>query len=521
MKHKLFIFLIILLVSGQSFSQMRPETYSLNSEKKYLSKTNSANPVSNSISDIITIGDTVWLATTKGVSVSFDRGNNWTNFYGQQPFGEDGISAIGYNKGVVWAATVTTKEVSGVGFVDVGTGLKYTINNGATWMSVPQPVDDLADSVVIYGINRLRALPVTVAEQNLTYDFAFTPGAVWITSWAGGLRRSTDMGHTWQRMVLPPDDMNSINPNDTLDFCYAASGGSYCNTGNYNHVSFSVLAVDDTVLYVGTADGINKTTNAGDQYPAWVKFNHTNQDEPISGNFVTALAYNVNDNIIWASTWKANDENEFYAVSSSTDGGASWNTFLKDEKPHNFGFKGLDVIAATDDGAFRSSDEGGSWILPNNIVDKNSGVALSDVAFYCAASQGEDIWLGSGDGLAKLTETGFWSGDWKIYFASAPVESANETYCYPNPFSPKLDILKIKYSTGGVNKKITIRIFDFAMNIVKTVIQNADRIKTLDDAPDKWDGRDENGDIVPNGVYFYRIDFDSGDPVFGKIIVLQ
>ena len=81
----------------------------------------------------------------------------------------------------------------------------------------------------MYGINRLRALPVTVAEQNLTYDFAFTPGAVWITSWAGGLRRSTDMGQTWQRMVLPPDDMDSINPDDTLDFCYAASAGNYCS----------------------------------------------------------------------------------------------------------------------------------------------------------------------------------------------------------------------------------------------------------------------------------------------------
>ena len=87
-------------------------------------------------------------------------------------------------------------------------------------------------------------------------------------------------------------------------------------SGNYNHVSFSVIAVDDTILYVGTADGINKTTNAGDQYPSWVKFNHTNQNEPISGNFITALAYNINDNTIWASTWKANDSTEFYAVSS-------------------------------------------------------------------------------------------------------------------------------------------------------------------------------------------------------------
>ena len=405
MKYKPLFFFIILFISSQSFPQLRPETYVLKGEKKYLSKNNSSNPVSNSIGDIITIGDTVWLATTRGVSVSFDRGKSWTNFYGIQPFGDDGISAIGYNNGVIWAATVTTKEVSGIGSVDVGTGLKYTTNNGATWTSIPQPVDNLADSTVMYGINRLRALPVTVAEQNLTYDFAFTPGAVWITSWAGGLRRSTDMGQTWQRMVLPPDDMDSINPDDTLDFCYAASAGNYCSTANYNHVSFSVIAVDDTILYVGTADGINKTTNAGDQYPSWVKFNHTNQNEPISGNFITALAYNINDNTIWASTWKANGETEFYAVSSSADGGAKWNTFLKDERPHNFGFKDYDVIAATDNGAFRSSNGGNSWILPNNIVDKNSGVALTNTAFYCAASEGNDIiWLGSGDGLAKLTE---------------------------------------------------------------------------------------------------------------------
>ena len=130
MKYKPLFFFIILFISSQSFPQLRPETYVLKGEKKYLSKNNSSNPVSNSIGDIITIGDTVWLATTRGVSVSFDRGKSWTNFYGQDPFGDDGISAIGYNNGVIWAATVTTKEVSGIGSVDVGTGLKYTTNNG-------------------------------------------------------------------------------------------------------------------------------------------------------------------------------------------------------------------------------------------------------------------------------------------------------------------------------------------------------------------------------------------------------
>ncbi len=38
---------------------------------------------------------------------------------------------------------------------------------------------------------------------------------------------------------------------------------------------------------------------------------------------------------------------------------------------------------------------------------------------------------------------------------------------------------------------------------------------------DNWDGKDENSTIVPNGVYFYRIDIGDDEPLFGKIIVLM
>ncbi len=57
-------------------------------------------------------------------------------------FGTDNVSAIGYYKGTLWAATA--KTVEGVAGEDVaaGTGLKYTTDNGLTWNSVPQPVDN-------------------------------------------------------------------------------------------------------------------------------------------------------------------------------------------------------------------------------------------------------------------------------------------------------------------------------------------------------------------------------------------
>ncbi|MFC2119718.1 hypothetical protein ACFLQ4_01465 [Bacteroidota bacterium] len=522
MKFKLAI-ILFLIALGSLFAQVTPYGYNLSADGKIIPKTSSTNPMSNSILDILTIGDTVWLGTSRGVSVSFDRGESWTNFFGTAPFGDDNISAIGYDSVSVtfWAATARTVE--GVADdVPAGTGLKYTTDNGLTWTAVPQPVDHPDSTTVQYGINTLQALPVTVTEQNLTYDIAFTPGTIWITSFAGGLRKSSDMGQTWQRVVLPPDFLSSIAPDDTLDFCLSPVAGSFCDEGNLNHRVFSVISTDETTLYVGTANGINKSTDNG---ISWIKFNHQNQAEPISGNFITALGYNNSTNIVWAATWKAEEASEYTGVSSSDNGGTTWKTFLRDEKTHNFGFKYFDVIAATDNGPFRSSNDGRSWILPTSIIDTisdpTSKVFLRTDTYFSAGTEGNDVWLGSNDGLVKLEESGFWRGKAKLFFAAQSLQDLSTTYCYPNPFSPNQEQLKIIYSTDNKPATVTIRIFDFGMNYVRTLIQNAPRQRGLEGPPDFWDGKDDTGKIVPNGVYMYRVDVDSDTPLFGKIIVLR
>jgi hypothetical protein len=510
--------LLLVFLTGsfnQTYSQV--DNYKLLNEVDKFYKANSQNPTSNTITDIIALGDTVWLGTSRGVSLSTDRGETWTNFFGNPQFGADNVSSIGYYNGVFWAATARTVEQNNQRLPQ-GTGLKYTSDLGRTWNSIPQPLDDPSDSTVQYGINTLRALPVTVAIQNLAYDIAFTPGTIWIATFAGGLRKSTDMGQSWQRVVLPPDSRNSIMPTDELDFCLSPVPGNFCSVGSLNHRVFSVIATDENTLYVGTANGVNKSTDNG---ISWVKFNHQNQDEPISGNFITALGFNNTNNTLWASTWKAEDPDEFYGVSYSTNGGESWKTTLREERPHNFGFKQNQTIVATGNGAFRTRDGGKTWITPGFIFDQVSDITLNTNVFFSAASQGADVWLGSDDGLVRLRETGFWQGTWKVFIASAPLASEDDTYCYPNPFSPRQDQLKIKYSTSDKDANVTIRVYDFAMNYVSTVIQNAQRNKNIESAPDYWDGRDANGNYVPNGVYIYRVEVEGKEPVFGKVIVLQ
>lgn len=534
---KLLVVFFLELFAVISLAQKLPKDYKFSNTN---SQDNLDNlPASNSIEKILFVGDTIWLATSKGLSKSTDYGVTWTNYFKHKDFGEDGISTIGYDNGTIWAATWHMDNFAGSN-IPVGTGLRYSTDYGKTWNKIEQPVDSPGDSIIIYGINKIRALPVTVQQQNFVYDIAFTKNTIWIVCFAGGLRKSTDMGKTWQRVVLPPDNLNSIKPTDTLNFSLQPVAGKFGKESYLNHRAFSLLAVDDSTIYVGTAGGINKSTDGG---ISWVKFNHTNQEKPISGNFILSLQLNEFDNSIWAATWKAEGQTEYYALSSSNDGGNSWQTYLTDEKVLDVAFKyygtennlvGTDIFAATEDGLFRSNDNGYTWIAAPEIVDNQTNVPINikkhrfRTVYVKQNNQSTtidkptDIWIGTLDGLVKFSEQDRnWNGDWKVYLSSVKITKTSETYAFPNPFSPDDEIVRIKYSIDK-SSNVTIRIFDFGMNLVRTVIQNAARNNTGEQI-EFWDGKDESGKIVPNGVYFYRIDIDSktDEPLFGKIMVLM
>ncbi|MFC2083810.1 hypothetical protein ACFLS9_02015 [Bacteroidota bacterium] len=521
--------LILFFISSFAFSQTMPINFRLSSES--LTKIYDITPASNSISDIVIADDMIWLATSKGLSKSIDNGENWINYYQTEAFGEEGVVGLGFRNNVIWTTTGHTTEASGQNLPE-GSGIRYSTDFGETWNKISQPVDDPGDSLITYGINTIRALPVTTTIQNISWDISFTKNTVWIASFAGGLRKSIDMGKTWIRVLLPPDNLDNIHPNDTLNFSLQPVAGNFGPENHLNHRVFSVVGVNDSTLFVGTAGGINKSTDNG---ISWKKFNHQNQDHPISGNFVTALGYDRVTNTLWGATWKAEDLAENWGVSATTNGGLSWEVFLPGEKAHNFGFKyitngsGNDeshVFVPTDNGIFRSSDFGNNWISPAVIQDDETKIPLSTDVFYSVNTKkredlSTDIWIGSDDGLVRLNESGgFWEGEWTVFLTSPPVKEETETFAFPNPFSPNIQSVKIKYVSPRSSVNVTIRIFDFGMNLVRTLIQNAPRVGEQDKI-EFWDGRNEVGKIVPNGTYFYRIDIDDDEPLFGKILVLK
>ncbi|MBN2566097.1 MAG: choice-of-anchor J domain-containing protein [Candidatus Eisenbacteria bacterium] len=98
--------------------------------------------------------------------------------------------------------------------------------------------------------------------------------------------------------------------------------------------------------------------------------------------------------------------------------------------------------------------------------------------------------------------------------------SNDNIYFYPNPYNPDGDQMGlIRYSLTQ-DGDVTIKIYDVSGSLVRTLLEDEPVGGGLQLA-EEWDGKNEAGDIVANGVYFYVVESGSGDRGVGKIAVLR
>ena len=473
-------------------------------------------PRSNSVSDLVVRGDSIWVGSGKGLDLTTNGGISWQHFSNTASFDETGISAVAVLNSRVAVAVATSTKVDNES-LPVGGGMHFSTNGGTTWSFTAQSVDAGLVDTIQYGISKIPVLAITTATNNITYDVALTSNRIWTANFAGMLRASTDSGKTLKPVVLPPDNLNSITPTDSLKFDLAPTSGKSGLTGNLNHRVFSVFARNDSVIWVGTAGGINKSTDGG---VSWKKYSHQNQDSAISGNFVVAINEQRVSNkfIVWAATVNAELPGEVRGVSYSTDEGSSWQTTLLGEFAHNISFKDSIVYVATDGGLLRSSDGGNAWIRSGTISDGKN--RFTSDALFAVAVKGDTVWVGGPEGLAYTLDSPSvpFGSIWRVFRTYQPVSSSSDTYAYPTPFSPDDEVVRIHY-TVTAGSGVTIRIFDFAMQPVRLLLNNAGNRGPESD--EIWNGKDDHGRRVANGVYFYSVSIAGNEPSWGKIFVVQ
>lgn len=508
--------LLVLLLSSAAVAQFAPSRLTLNDDPPAVEP--EQRMASNVIIDILPSQnpDILWLGTGGGATrLTADpeqpSGFRFESYGEAQGLGKGGVSGLLVTNSIIWASFAFDTSV---GISGAGGGLAYSRNGGITWTHVPQPRDRMYDLDPSNGYDRVLGYwPTTTNVDNITYDIALSDSFVWIVSKGGGLRRH----------LICLDDSCYNDYNDTTGWQVVSPDTFPFHPGErLNHRTFSVLYADNA-LYVGTAGGINKSTDNG---RTWRNFDAINNG--ISGNFVTALAYQPGEHAVWAATWRAEGTSEFYAVSRSTDAGTTWTVHLdsvqvtralgrfETVRAHGFGFDGQTVYVCDDLGLWKSPDGGTTWDLFSAPQDSVSLHALYEHEIYAALKDGRGrLWVGGVDGLAVSANDGV---TWRLFQTAKPLadpERTTDTYAYPNPWSPqRFGPVKFRYtSTGGA---VRISIYDFAMS---KVVEFPTASRPAGEQYEVWDGR-KDGTIVANGTYFYKIEKPGGD-VWGKLIVLD
>jgi len=86
---------------------------------------------------------------------------------------------------------------------------------------------------------------------------------------------------------------------------------------------------------------------------------------------------------------------------------------------------------------------------------------------------------------------------------------------YPNPFNPETTI---RYTLDNLSRQnVRLLIYNSAGQIVKTLVND---IQTVGDYRVTWDGRNDSGNLVSSGIYFYELSSAAKISV-GKMVYIR
>jgi len=106
------------------------------------------------------------------------------------------------------------------------------------------------------------------------------------------------------------------------------------------------------------------------------------------------------------------------------------------------------------------------------------------------------------------------------YFAVSNELKIVDLYNYPNPFSDKTSFT---FKLTKVPEEVVIKIYTVAGRLIKNISLTSGELKT-DFNKIEWDGRDEDGDQIANGVYIYKVilkDADESESYIQKLVVMR
>ena len=364
----------------------------------------------------------------------------------------------------------------------------------------------------IYGGKTYQRIRFTVNEQSPPYGVDFSGDTLFSTNWASGLLRSQNNGNRWQRIFLPSSRDSVMSPKSTYQYPSLHNEeiiNRYDPRSDNNLITFGLLLDHKNQLWVGTANGINRSSNAKNAPTDQIEWSHYNREFTngnIVGNWVIRIKQDPKTKTIWFTNWPTSRE-EQYGLISTQNNGNTFSQHLIGYQVYDIGFDDGLIIAATSNGLFFRSSQDKIWKKQVNISD-NNGIILEATEFYSVAKTENNLWIGTDNGLIATPDKG---QTWIIYRVDYPLDGSHalypkkkavSAYAYPNPFSPiQHHQLKIKFQVQQKGNVI-IRLFDREMNFIRLLDKKQLSAETFEA---HWNGLDQWGRRVSNGPIFYQI----------------
>jgi hypothetical protein len=258
-------------------------------------------------------------------------------------------------------------------------------------------------------------------------------------------------------------------------------------------------------------------------------------DTGLTGNFVQALGIQYLDEgtaRVWASGNRTDTGFAGIAVGqyvpvlgdlSDTLGYyLRWHALNYDDFAWNFAFLGDTVFAATNAGLLYqeyTDVNNRSWDTLKFVDSLGRTLIEPGTQVYGVEIIDSFLWAGTTEGSVRINLN---NGN---QFYVGIVDSTSEVYAYPVPFSP-LRGEKVRFHFEVKQPAyVTIEVYDFAMNLVRRPVDGiwyeAGYFPDIREGRNpSWDGYNGRGDMVAVGVYYFKVEYSTGEVQWGKLAVI-
>ena len=398
---------------------------------------------------------------------------------------------LDFDSGGFLTATPALGDIDGDGYDEIvfgqygGDRLLYAINiDGTNVSGFPVELDEKVQrGVALSDFNGNGKMDIIVGTDDEFVHLIYDDGTIaWSYETGGDIRVAPSILelNSGEKIVLvgsKDDNFYALNSDGSLRFMV--------ETEDDITTEASIIDIEGVgpVVFFASSNVLYAVETDGEIYGEWMI--------DIGADITSSIVFSKINNATYVMFGDESGKAHMYHIL-----GDSYNNF---PIVYSFPFKGSPTILDSDNDGDLELIIGSTQTL-TNIDIKESGSVEGLWATHRSNMKRDGHYLSSLDALDISDEI----MDYEFALNNA----------YPNPFNPSTTIgFSIPYSMD-----IVLNVYDISGRLVKTLV---DETKYAGFHSCVWDGRDQNGNSVSNGLYIYKLISNQNNSISNKIILLK